>query len=152
MVLFLAGHGINEASQYFFLPHDADPTRRSRTFLSQSLIYDLLRALPRKVLLFLDTCRAGSFANDLAYNAQVLVFSATATRQLSQESPAWNNGVFTEVLIEALTTAHREQRQLTTTDLDKQLYETVSAMTAQAQTPTVAKAGLQDIVLVPGNR
>jgi uncharacterized caspase-like protein len=171
VVLFLAGHGVNEAGQYFFLPHDADPTRRSRTFLSQSLIFDVLRALPRRVLLFLDTCRAGSFAtagqdgeevrkrvdptvfvNDLAYNAKVLDFSATASRQLSQESPSWNNGVFTKVLVEALTAANREQRQLTTTDLDKHLYETVSAMTAQAQTPTVAKAGLPDVVLVPGNR
>jgi WD40 repeat protein len=170
MILFLAGHGVNEANQYYFLPYDADPVRRNRTFLSESQLYGVLRALPRRVVLFLDTCRAGSFAtgqsdselkarvdptgfvNSMASNARVLVFSATASRQLSQESPDWGHGAFTKALIDALTAANREQRKLTTTDLERYLYDTVSAMTGQAQTPTVAKAGLPDIVLVPGSR
>jgi WD40 repeat protein len=170
MILFLAGHGINESNQYYFLPYDADPARRNRTFLSESQLYGVLRALPRRVVLFLDTCRAGSFAtgqtdselkvrvdptgfvNSMASNARVLVFSATASRQLSQESPDWGHGAFTKALIDALTAANREQRKLTTTDLERYLYDTVSAMTGQAQTPTVAKAGLPDIVLVPGSR
>lgn len=117
------------------------------------------------MLLFLDTCRAGrddtelrtrvdpaAFVNDLASNAGVLVFSATARRQLSQESPDWGNGSFTKVLVDALTAARREPRRFTSTDLERHLYETVGEMTDQAQTPTVAKAGLPDIVLVPGSR
>ena len=77
---------------------------------------------------------------------------ATASRQLSQESPDWGHGAFTKALVDALTAANQEQRRLTSTDLERYLYDTVSDMTGQAQTPTVAKAGLPDFVLVPGSR
>lgn len=62
------------------------------------------------------------------------------------------HGAFTKALLDALAAANREPRRLTATDLERYLYETVSDMTGQAQTPTVAKAGLPDFILVPGSR
>ncbi len=169
VVLFLAGHGVNEGGEYYFLPHDADPARRNRTLLSQSQLHGILRSLPGRVLLFLDTCRAGSatatdselavrkrvdpigFANDMAYNAGVLVFSAAASRQLSQESPAWKNGAFTRALVDALGgKADRDGNgEITSTELDGYLHDTVRDLTGKAQTPVTAKGGLPDLVVVP---
>ncbi len=167
VVLFLAGHGVNQAGEYYFLPHDADPARRGRTLLSQSQLHGILRALPGRVLLFLDTCRAGSFtaaggkpvrqrvdptgfANDMAYNAGVLVFSAAASRQLSQESPEWANGAFTEALLQALAgRADRDGDGLTSTELEGYLYDTVRGLTDDAQTPVAAKGSIPDLVVVP---
>ncbi|MBL9005765.1 MAG: caspase family protein [Myxococcales bacterium] len=61
-LIFLAGHGVNEAGsgQYLFLPHDVDMTRLAQTGLSSTELQRVLSALPSRVLLFLDTCHAGN--------------------------------------------------------------------------------------------
>ena len=169
VVVFLAGHGINDAREYFFLPHDADLERRNRTLLSQSQIHSTLRSMPGRVLLFLDTCRAGSLVasssdlevrkridptgliNDMAYNAGVIVYSAATSRQLSQESPDWNNGAFTKALVDALGGSADTDRngEVTSTELEGYLGTTVSTMTGGAQTPTSAKGSVPALVVVP---
>lgn len=130
-LIFLAGHGVNEAGsgQYIFLPRDVDLTRLSQTGLSAGELQRVLSSLPSRALLFLDTCHSGNvlavrrsrglpsgdsdatsqagdvtrFVGDLTGVEQGLVVMAASTgRQASQESPQWQNGAFTLALIEGL--------------------------------------------------
>lgn len=61
-LIFLAGHGVNEAGsgQYLFLPRDIDLTRLSQTGLSATELQRVLSSLPSRALLFLDTCHSGN--------------------------------------------------------------------------------------------
>jgi hypothetical protein len=59
-MLFLAGDGVDDRNgYYYFLPHIADRERLKRTGVNFSDIQNTLYALSGKVVLFIDTCRAG---------------------------------------------------------------------------------------------
>ena len=59
-MLFLSGHGVDDRNgYYYFLPHNADRERLKRTGVNFSDIQNTLYALSGKVVLFIDTCRAG---------------------------------------------------------------------------------------------
>jgi uncharacterized caspase-like protein len=50
--LFLAGHGVGDASgRYFFLPHDGDPARLAETALPYDEIKQALTSLAARSLL-----------------------------------------------------------------------------------------------------
>lgn len=61
VAVFLAGHGVlDEAGNYWFLTHDADPQRPAARALAYAAIEDLLEACPsRRRVVLLDTCHAG---------------------------------------------------------------------------------------------
>ncbi|MBW8874309.1 MAG: caspase family protein [Acidobacteria bacterium] len=170
-VIFVAGHGIND-SGYFFLPYDADLQHRLNTLIPGSLLQDTLLRLQGHVVLFLDTCRAGSlesstdevrrrvdatnFLNGLIYSsAGLVVFSAAAERQLSIESADWKHGAFTKVLLEGLAGAAdlTKNGTITPSKLETYLKEGVEKLTHEAQTPVANKSSsVPDFVLarVPG--
>lgn len=123
-VVFFAGHGVNDqTNRYYFVPVGADPARLRSTAIPNDDITEVLQVLPSKVLAFLDTCHAGNIlgggrqrnftigthgdinrlVNELtsAENG-VIVFASSTGRESSQESAAWNNGVFTKALVEGL--------------------------------------------------
>lgn len=167
VILFLAGHGINDGStgRYHFLPYDADLTAVKRTLLSQEDLQTTLRAIPGKVLLFLDTCHSGNvmsgwtardvtdvteFSRELA-NAEnsIVVFAAASRRQASRESAAWGNGAFTRALLEGLygAAAFVQGRPITVNMLDLYLSERVKRLSNGEQTPSTTK--LNDAVDFP---
>ena len=155
-VVFFAGHGVNDRG-YFFLPYNADLARPIATLLSQSQLQEILTRLRGKVLLFLDTCRAGSvfggsdderrrrvdvtaLLNSLTYSqGGLVVFSAAGGRELSQERADWGHGAFTKALLEALQGAADAQGnrngEITITELDSYLADRVRELTNGAQTP-----------------
>jgi caspase domain-containing protein/WD40 domain-containing protein len=166
-VVFLAGHGIND-SGYYFLPYDADLQRQYNTLLPGSFLQNSLLNLKGRVVLFLDTCRAGSlqgtgdelrrrvdasnFLNDLIYNgsAGVVVFSAASGQQLSIESTEWKHGAFTKVLLEGLAGAAdlTKDGTITPSELGAYLQENVEKLTHGAQTPVANKSSnVPDFVL-----
>ena len=77
-LIFLAGHGVNEAGsgQYLFLPRDIDLTRLSQTGLSATELQRVLSSPPSRALLFLDTCHSGN------------VLSVRRSRSAAAEVPA----------------------------------------------------------------
>jgi hypothetical protein len=118
VVIFLAGHGMNDPSMrrgYAFLCHDAALEERAGGMVpeaSGTIGWEDLRplaALPCRKLALIDTCHAGALAparrgatsRDLQEN-MILVLSASADDESSQESDAWGHGAFTKVLLEAL--------------------------------------------------
>ncbi len=158
-LIFLAGHGYNHRKTYYFLPADGDPNNLPATGLKQQRLAETLSRLPGKVLLFLDTCHAGNvlntgltlaytnrLANDLAaVENGIVVFTASTGKQLSYEYPGWENGAFTEALLEGLAgKAYPKKGRVTFKGLDFYLASRVDELVREAsgntreQTPATA--------------
>jgi len=158
-MILLAGHGINDttAGRYYFLPYEAELHDLSSTALSSEELQEALRDISGRLVLFLDTCNAGSvlgestsdsrpylkrFANELAAVASgVVVYAASTGEQLSQESSLWRNGAFSKAAIEGLRgKADLSQNgRVTVNSLDHYISERVRDLTRGTQTPTTAK-------------
>jgi WD40 repeat protein len=158
-MVLLAGHGTNDArGEFYFLPHDADLSdqiRLRRTCVDYVDIKRTLTALADrgKTLLFLDACHSGNvwpgtrgvppdigaIANDLARAENgVIVFASCTGGQLSQERSEWENGAFTEALLEAFAgKARRDGDRLLVTDIANYVKPRVRELTDGAQTPVV---------------
>ena len=165
-VLFLAGHGVNDADgDYYFLPRDANTERLRRTGVSYLEVKKTLAALPGKTLAFIDTCHAGNVmgarrgaadinavVNDLtsAENG-VVVFASSTGRQFALEQDAWGNGAFTKALVEGLTgkADYTRDGAVTINELDTWLADRVKQLTKNQQTPTTTKPStVQDFPVV----
>lgn len=155
-MVFFAGHGLSdERGKYYFLPYDFDLTRRLATGVKQSDLTEALRAIPaRKVLFFVDSCHAGGasdthfrgaasadidgLVNALKTASGVIIFASSTGTQLSQEHKDWENGAFTEALLEGLAGKADPygQKSITVKGLDFYVATRVKALTGGAQTPT----------------
>lgn len=164
-VMFLAGHGLNDnTGKYYFMPHNADPTRLLRTGVSQSDIKDTLNSLAGKAMFFVDTCHSGNaigtaqtrgiggeidaFVNELASAENgVVVFTAATGRQLSREDEAWGNGAFTKAVVEGLSGKADFQKtgRITHKGLDYYVAERVKQLTQGQQSPvSITPRGVPD--------
>jgi len=155
--LFLAGHGVDDASgRYFFLPYDSDPARLAETALAYDEIKQTLTSLAARSLLFVDTCHAGGIwgrpgepssdvvrvVNDLSSPENgVIVFASSTHAQLSLENADWENGAFTEALLEGLSGRADlfGDGEVTVSTLDAYISRRVKKLTAGRQTPAVGK-------------
>jgi uncharacterized caspase-like protein len=170
-MVFIAGHGVNDATQgYTYLPVNADPDGLRRTGVAMDEFKRTLSNLAGKALFFFDTCHSGNVlgvksragANDVsgvinelasAENG-VVVFSSSTGRQQSYEDAAWGNGAFTKALVEGLDGAADYQKtgRITHAMLSLYISERVKALTSGKQTPvTQAAGGVPDypVALVP---
>ncbi len=60
-IMFLSGHGWNDASEgYYFIPVNFDAKRLRRTAVSSTEVQKTVQSIPGKVLLFLDMCYSGN--------------------------------------------------------------------------------------------
>ena len=67
VIVFLSGHGVNHAGEYYFLTQEAqsdnlnDPVSRETAAISSRLLSETINTIPaRKTALILDTCAAGA--------------------------------------------------------------------------------------------
>jgi uncharacterized caspase-like protein len=128
VLVFLASHGFaaDAASEYFFIPKDASardllaiagPGAKGRmaagaapSLISGSELAAVLRRVPGRRILLLDTCHSGAAdGSSDAYAlskrsaaAQVAVLSASRGDELSWESLDGQHGAFTLAMLEAL--------------------------------------------------
>jgi len=164
-ILFLAGHGVNDPSTglYNFLPVAGNPDKRS-TLLPGSEIKTTIASIHGKVVVLLDTCHAGNvlnepklrggdsngFVNELSSaESGIVVFTAAAGRQSSQESTKWGNGAFTKAFVEALSgeADFRKTGRVTINMIDLYVSDRVKQLTSGQQTPVTAKPMVQDFPL-----
>jgi WD40 repeat protein len=156
-MVFLSGHGLSdERRRYYFLPYDFDLARRLATGVKQADLTEALREIPaKKVLFFIDSCHAGGagdthfkstdqadidgLVNELkSAEVGVIVFASCTGTQVSQERPDWENGAFTEALLEGLAgkADYHAKKAITVKGLDLYLANRVKELTGGAQTPT----------------
>ncbi len=171
-IVFLAGHGVNDADGvYYYLPQDVDVKRLKRTAVIFTEIRNTLVSLPGKALFFIDTCHAGNVlgtglrairndttavVNELSSaDNGVIVFAAATGRQFAQESSDWGNGAFTKAILEGLggRADFNNSGRITHKMLDLYLSERVKNLTEGAQSPvTIVPNGVPDFPLVLGAR
>ena len=164
-VVFLAGHGVTDPQQRFwFLPVGADLENLRSTAISKSDFEDTLRVLPSKVLMFIDACYAGRgiqndraalpvgdgaadvtrFINELTSTENgVVMFASSTGRQLSRESPEWQNGAFTKAVVEGLggKADTNGDGAISITELDSYIASRVKDLTKGTQHPVTRKPG-----------
>jgi WD40 repeat protein len=164
-VIFFAGHGYQDnRNAYYYLAANSDTRRLLTTTVEGTVLREVLRSLPGKVLLFLDTCYAGSamqqitprgavdinaVLNDLSSAENgIVTYAASTGREVSYENDSWGNGAFTKALKEGLgDTEHSGKADftrhgvITTAALDLWLSERVKALTSGAQHPVMIRPG-----------
>ena len=153
-MIFLAGHGVDDANNfYYFLPVGADTGKLKSTAVPYSEIENTVKNIAGKVLFFADTCRSGDImgarrgppdiqgiVNELASAENgAVVFASSTGNQYSQEHPKWENGAFTEALVEGLNGARAEGGRVTINLLAFHISERVKELTKGTQTPPVPK-------------
>jgi hypothetical protein len=119
--------------------------------LDKSLIFNALRRLPGKVMVFLDSAAgleaAGSglrrlgfvgLVNELA-DAQngIISFVSSQGSEVSYENADWNNGAFTKALVDGLSgkAVDAGEHEILTIDLYRWLLKRVGSLTDKHQTP-----------------
>jgi uncharacterized caspase-like protein len=159
VIVFFAGHGINDAvtGNYYYLPWDANIEAVKRTMIPGSEIHSTLARLTGTRLLFMDTCHAGNvtgtamravpdlrqFLQDLKEGGQgLVVITSSRPGQKSPEHPSWNNGAFTKALVEGLKGRAMRDRQgfITFTALDAYITQRVKELTKGTQAPATQKS------------
>lgn len=116
-------------------------------------------AIAGKTILFFDTCHSGNivtgvkagdqaadidkFADELA-DAQsgVIVFTSSTCRQFSVEQETWENGAFTEDLLEGIHSRKADYQKdwyISVADLEVYVATRVSELTHGKQKPMTAK-------------
>jgi hypothetical protein len=90
--------------------------------------------------------------NDLARRSGAVVFSSSRGGELSYESPAWQNGLFTEELVRALTTSVAElngDKVVTARELRRHVSEAVGRLSKGAQNPVVDRDNIHQHISFP---
>lgn len=114
LVVFLAGHGVEDNGEYFFVPPDAG----LRDLSSQAVrpigiswkVFNELRDLPCRKVFLLDTCYSGTVSEAIKkaevrplQRSEGIVVTATAPGEMALEDPVAEHGYFTKWLLRGLS-------------------------------------------------
>ncbi len=165
-MVFLAGHGINDAAgNYFFLPHDGQHERLLTTAVPQAALVSGLSKIRGKTILFVDTCFAGNalgalskstrqtekLINDLSSSENgVVVFASSTGHEESEEKDEWGNGAFTKALLDGLGGKADFMRagRVTYAGLNLYVSEEVNRLTSGRQRPVfISPRGVPDFAV-----
>lgn len=164
VLIYFAGHGAPEPARpqnMYLLTYDSDPTQLGTTAFP---MWDIQTVLARhinakRVIVFSDACHSGNisvnfttrglgvteqnlinqYLTDLSKTKEgVVVFTASAAGEVSQEYPEFNHGVFTYYLLEGLEgkADYNNDYTVTINELMQYVEEQVKRKTRGAQNPT----------------
>ena len=164
VVIYFAGHGAPDPTRpqnLYLLTYDADPSRLGTTAFPMWDIQTVVsrQIAAKKVVVLSDACHSGGISADVAtrgldvtqsnpinqYLAELartkdgmVVFTASAAGEVSQEFPELGHGVFTYYLLEGLKGAADANNDLlvTVNELMGYVEEQVKRKTRGAQNPT----------------
>ena len=146
VMLFFSGHGSKEGSETYFLSCNAE----SNDLFSSSVNFDAIRtAIKRlkdrkcRVLVFMDACHSGALYGQKSVTESfalsdpgVIGFYSSTESQKSNESEAWNNGIFTKALLEGFNGKATDQDgNITIDELERYVRESVRKATNGKQMP-----------------
>jgi uncharacterized caspase-like protein len=156
-VILFSGHGTLIDNRFYLLPHGVDastPARLKSSAISAGDFQAEINKLAEhgRVLVLLDACRSAAVSSDgarLPPNADVLraamaqgnvtLLTSSSANALSREDPAWQNGAFTKVLLEALGRAAdaNNDGMISTGELTDYLARHLPDLTGGAQKPGI---------------
>lgn len=148
-VIFFSGHGHGYGSNFYMLPHAADPRTPGSLISSAMSIGDFCEHVSAvaehgRVLVFLDACHAGAATNPARKSLQaalksvnVSVFTSSRENEVSVECDEWQNGAFTKALLEALRRDPDHDSLVRTSDIAAYLSDRIPQLTDGAQHPEV---------------
>jgi len=157
-ILFLAGHGMNDASgAFYFLPVGANVDKIKSSCLMFAEIQNTISSMTGKVVVFADACHSGNImgkrravpdingmVNELSSAENgAIVFTSSTGKQYSLEDASWGNGAFTKALVEGLSGKADLQNtgSITVKSLDYYVAERVKKLTDGKQSPTTIIPG-----------
>jgi WD40 repeat protein len=161
LILFLSGHGtLDNKDNYYFLPADHQPGGPPNVDgIGKAELYEPLLHIPNKVILILDTCRAGAVAGgtrkgivditqitkelrELSDYSGLIIFTASTGREISVEKPEWGHGALTEALLEGLSgKAKSSNNTINTQELGSWVINRVKELTGGEQHATYSSSG-----------
>ena len=156
IVLFLAGHGVNDGPNYLFLPTDAKFEGRSwdqSTVVKWEALQGAIETSKGRRIMLVDTCHSGNAFNARllkdAADASIAVYAATDAETLAQERPALGHGVFTYSVIEGLKGGAdlSRDRFIEAQELSTYVLDAVRKLTGDKQLPTFTQSGRSDFVI-----
>ena len=116
-VVFISSHGMrNEMGDFLLVPSDYNPDYKDiLTVNFKEDVIKKLNTIPGKKLMFIDACHSGTIGgrsysdkaiskllNDLMNKTPGMeIFASCGSNEYSYEDEAWQNGAFTEALLEA---------------------------------------------------
>jgi uncharacterized caspase-like protein len=144
LVLFIAGHGMNDGNgDYFVMPSDAGFTDENTIRAARAIPYSEIQRLlnlPGRKLVFIDTCHSGGLtgrgydSNRMIRALQdiegTIIFTASTKDEASQELPNLQHGVFTYYIIQGMRGAADSQKAGTVNMMELCAY--VSRMVQQS--------------------
>lgn len=165
-VIHFSGHGAQVDGEYYLLPNDVDANDSialATTSIELRQLTNLLRRFQErgKVLVLLDACHSGGVIEGVrdglppdveAVRAElasagtgVIVLTSSTGQEVSLERPEWQNGAFTEAVLEALAgQADRDgDRWLSVSELEGYVVRRVRELTGNQQNPRIAVPGGQ---------
>jgi WD40 repeat protein len=109
VVLFIAGHGINDGPNYRFLATNAEragDALRGSTVVPWQILQEAVEAAKGRRILFIDTSHSGNAYNqrlgNAAYHANIIAYTAARFGQTSREDDKLGHGLFTYAVLEGL--------------------------------------------------
>jgi WD40 repeat protein len=161
VILFLAGHGVNDVhGDFYFLPSDAEVTgpqefRKSKA-ISGAQLQTAVDVSARRFV-FMDACHSGDVGVDLVKLARefkdnrVLIMTSSEGNKPSEEADSLKHGLFTYTLIQGLQgDADRMEidGKVSAMELTTYVSERVAVLTRHRQNPVFwAPGGLSNFVV-----
>jgi tetratricopeptide (TPR) repeat protein len=156
VILFLAGHGVNEGADYLFMPEDAQRMEsgkwRPSSVVRWHVLQNALQQAHGNRIMFVDTCHAlGAFSPRLvkdAFDANIVVFSATDHQSLAQEHKELGHGVFSYALSQGLKGAAKTKKgEVSLLQLCQFVSDEVKRLTNDEQEPTFSLSQVKNFLL-----
>jgi uncharacterized caspase-like protein len=164
VILFIAGHGVNDdKGNYYFLSHEANTDRLRRTALKWTEIQDTINGLPSKVILLADTCHSGNIAGGtrrsitsavksiISSGSGSIIMTATTGSGYSYEQKEWGHGAFTKALLEGIAQTKADydhDDSISIKEIDLFITTRVKELTHGKQKPTtITPRSIPDFVI-----
>lgn len=150
VIIYMSGHGVEDNRSTYFLTSNSRADRLFSTAVKFSAIEEITNMLTErqcKVVVFMDTCHAGSMfgtnskavTSSLQFAApSVIGFYSSTSGQKSNEKKEWGNSAFTRALIDGLKGAAADNGaggRITTRTLENYIFDTVTSLTSNKQQP-----------------
>jgi WD40 repeat protein len=157
VVLFVAGHGINEGPNYRFLATNAEwagDALRGSTVVPWQILQEAVEAAKGRRILFIDTCHSGNAYNqrlgNAAYHANIVAYTAARFDQTAREDDTLGHGLFTYAMVEGLEGKGgiAQRQEITTKSLADYVIKRVEELAKGKQEPQYFKGrDAEDYVL-----